>query len=63
MKKAKFLKSMSTAFAVLTVASACSIISNDNKDGAHKCGGKNSCKAAKSGKHSCGANGCSSKRK
>ncbi len=59
--KTNFLKSVATGVALITLTSACSMFGA--KDGSHKCGGKNSCKSKKSGKHSCGSNGCHSKKK
>lgn len=58
--KTNFIKSVSTGIALLALTSACSMFGA--KEGAHKCGGKNSCKGKKSSKHSCGGkNKCSSK--
>ena len=59
--KTTFLKSIASGIAVLALTSACSMLGA--KDGAHKCGGKNSCKGKKSSKHSCSGNKCSSKKK
>lgn len=51
--KTNFIKSMVTAVAVISLASACS--HNVSKDAANKCAGKNSCDAKKTTKNDCKA--------
>ena len=69
--KTQFIKSLATGLALVTLTSACSMFGT--KEAAHKCGGKNSCKAnatnatevapAKTGVNKCSSNKCSSTNK
>ena len=61
--KTNFLKSVTTGITLIGLTSACSMMGH--KDGAHKCGGKNSCNgkaAVKDEAHKCAAkNSCNAK--